>query len=369
MHILGRSFDYNMASEIKDPGKGNRNHVNVAIDLILKVGTLFLLVFLCYRILRPFLSILLWGLVIAIILFPLFQYLRAWFGNRKKITSLLIMVICLALLVLPSIWLVNQLVDGVRFLAGSFQEGNIHIPPPSETVQDWPLIGGWVYEKWLELSQNMGQSLKGFLPQIADWGQRLFGALANTGLGILQFAVSIIIAGIFLIFFEKGSDSGHRIFKKVVGERGDEFLHISLITIRNVAAGVLGVAVIQTSLMGVGLILANIPLAAVWIVVILIMTIAQIPVMIFNVFMVIYLFAFRDPLPAALWSVYFIVMGLTDNYLKPLIMGKGADVPMLVIFLGAIGGFMAFGFIGLFLGAIILSLAYKLYLTWIAAET
>jgi predicted PurR-regulated permease PerM len=121
--------------------------------------------------------------------------------------------------------------------------------------------------------------------------------------------------------------------------------------------------------MGMGLIIADIPLAAVWIVVILIMTIAQIPVLLFNIFMIIYLFAFRDPLPAVMWSLYFVIMGLIDNLLKPLIMGKGADVPMLVIFLGAIGGFIAFGFIGLFLGAILLSLAYKIYLTWVSLES
>ena len=278
------------------------------------------------------------------------------------------MVISLSILVLPSIWLVNQLVDGVRFLADAIVEGNIVIPEPSSNVEEWPVIGPWMYENWLQLSQNFGESVKGFLPQITTWGERILGAFANTGIGILQFAVSIIIAGIFLMFFEKGSESGRRLFSKMVGERGEEFLNISLKTIRNVAAGVLGVAIIQTTLMGMGLIFADIPLAAVWIIVILIMTIAQIPVLLFNIPMIIYLFAFRDPLPAALWSVYFILMGLIDNYLKPLIMGKGSDVPMLVIFLGAIGGFMAFGFIGLFLGAIILSLAFKLYVTWVNAD-
>ncbi len=357
-----------MAGTLKPNGKGNSNYVNVAIDLILKVGTFALVIYLCFRILKPFLSMLLWGLIIAIILFPFFHKVNGWFGKRNKISSLLVIIVALALLVFPSIWLVNQLVDGVKFLAGSFQEGNFQIPPPSASVEEWPLIGPWLYENWMALSRNLGESLKGFLPQIAAWGEKLFGALANTGLGILQFAVSIIIAGVFLIFFEKGSDSGKKIFSRVVGERGDEFLHISLVTIRNVAAGVLGVAVIQTSLMGVGLILADIPLAAVWIILILIMTIAQIPVLIFNIFMIIYLFAYRDPFPAVMWSLYFIVMGLIDNILKPLIMGKGSDVPMLVIFLGAIGGFMAFGFIGLFLGAILLSLAYKLYLTWVSLD-
>jgi predicted PurR-regulated permease PerM len=357
-----------MATKQSIPGNEGNRYVNIAIDLILKVGILVLMIFLCARILTPFLSILLWGLIIAIILFPIFERLNGWFGNRNKLTSMVLMLVSLSLLVLPSIWLVNQLVDGIRVLAGNFQEGDLKIPPPSEAVASWPLIGDWLYEKWYGLSQNLSQSLKGFLPQIAAWAERLFGALANTGLGILQFAVSIIIAGIFLMFVEMGSESGKKIFRKIVGERGDEFLHISLVTIRNVAVGVLGVAVIQTSLMGVGLIVANIPFAAVWIIVILIMSIAQIPLLVFNIFLVIYLFAYRDPLPAIFWTLFFVVIGLSDNFLKPMIMGKGGNVPMLIIFMGAIGGFAAFGFIGLFLGSIILSLAYKLYQTWVTVE-
>ena len=357
-----------MAGKLNMNEKQNSNYVQIAIDLILKIGSLFLVIFLCFKIINPFISILIWGLIIAIILFPIFQKINGWFGKRNKLSSLIITLFFLALLVLPSIWLVNQLIDGVKFLADNFQGGNLKFPVPPETVSEWPIIGGWLYENWLHLAENFGESVKGFLPQITAWGEKLFGALANTGLGILQFAVSIIIAGIFLVFFEKGSDSGKKIFEKIVGNRGEEFMKVSLVTIRNVAAGVLGVAIIQSALMGVGLILADIPLAAVWIILILIMAISQIPVLLFNIPMIIYLFAFKDPLPAALWSVYFLVMGLIDNLLKPLIMGKGTDVPMLVIFLGAIGGFIAFGFIGLFLGAIILSLAYKLYGTWIAHE-
>ncbi len=355
-----------MANKADAPGNGQPRYVEIAIDLILKVGTLALVVYLCFRILKPFLSMLIWGLIIAIIIFPLFSRLRQWLGNRNKLTSLLITLVALAILVLPSIWLVNQLVDGVKFLADSIQEGGVSIPAPSESVAEWPLIGNWLYEHWMGLSRNAGETLREFLPQIASWGEKMLGALASTGIGILQFAVSIIVAGIFLIFFEKGSESGRKIFQKVVGARGEEFMEVSLVTIRNVAAGVLGVAIIQTTLMGVGLIFSGIPLAAVWIVLILVMTIAQIPVLLFNIPLIIYLFAYFDPGPAVLWSLYFLVMGMMDNVLKPMIMGKGSDVPMLVIFLGALGGFAAFGFIGLFLGAILLSLAYKLYLTWVS---
>jgi len=349
-------------------GKDNNSYVKIAIDLILKVGTLFLVVYLCFRILKPFLGMLLWGLIIAIILFPVFKRIRHLLGDRNKISSILLTVIALSILVLPSIWLVDQLVEGVKFLAGNIQAGDLSIPPPSESVADWPVIGNWLYEHWLDLADNTGESLSGFLPQILTWGEKTLGTLANTGLGILHFAASIIISGIFLVFFEKGAETGKQIFRKVVGERGEEFLDISLLTIRNVATGVLGVAVIQTTLMGLGLILANVPLAAVWIVLILVMTIAQLPVLLFNIPLIIYLFAFMDPVPAVLWTLYFLVMGMLDNILKPLLMGKGSKVPMLVIFLGALGGFMAFGFIGLFLGSIVLSLAYKLYLTWVNTE-
>lgn len=357
-----------MAKTNEPDRKNQGNIVNTAIDLLLKVGILFLVIFLCFKIVKPFLSILLWGLIISIILFPLFQQMNRWLRNRFKLSSVLIIVVGLSLLIIPSIWLVNQVVDGVKYLADGILAGNILIPEPSDSVAEWPLIGQWLYDHWMQLSQNFGESITGFMPQIATWGERVLGALANTGIGVLQFAVSIIMAGIFLIFFQQGSESGRRIFKKLAGERGEEFLNISLVTIRNVAAGVLGVAVIQTTLMGVGFILSGIPLAAVWIIVILIMTIAQLPVLLFNIPLIIYLFAFRDPLPAVLWSLYFVVMGLSDNYLKPLIMGKGAAVPTLIIFLGAIGGFMAFGFIGLFLGAILLSLGYKLYITWVSLD-
>ena len=346
----------------------NNRHISIAIDLILKVGALFLVVFLCFKILQPFLGMLLWGLITAIILFPLFARLRNLLGKRSKLSSIILTLIALSILVLPSIWLVNQLVDGVKFLAGNIQGGDLSIPPPSESVADWPVIGSWLYEHWMNLSENMAESLKGFMPQIREWGERTLGTLANTGIGILQFAASIIIAGIFLVFFEKGNESAKRIFQKVVGERGEEFLEISLNTIRSVASGVLGVAIIQTTLMGVGLILADIPLAAVWIVLLLVMTIAQVPALLFNIPLIIYLFAYKEPLPAVLWTLYFLVMGMIDNILKPILMGKGSDVPMLIIFLGALGGFMAFGFIGLFLGSIVLSLAYKLYQTWISLE-
>jgi len=357
-----------MASNTKLSRENDNNYLRIAIDLVLKVGLLILVIYLCYRILSPFISIVVWGMIIAVILFPISNKLSSLLGNRHKLSSVLIMLIALLLLTLPSIWLVNEIVEGIKFLSESMQDENFTFPAPSESVAEWPLIGSWLYDKWMDLSQNLGESLERYLPQITVWGERVLGTLANTGMGILAFAGSIIIAGIFLIYFESGAESGKKLFRKIAGDQGDEFLNISVVTMRNVAVGVLGVAIIQTSLMGVGLILAQIPLAGLWILVILIMTIAQIPALLFSIPVIIYMFAFKDPLPAALWSVYLLVMGALDNILKPMFMGKGSTVPTIVIFLGAIGGFAAFGFIGLFLGAMLLSLAYRLYLAWVSSE-
>ena len=187
-------------------------------------------------------------------------------------------------------------------------------------------------------------------------------------MGILQFALSIIIAAVFLTYSEDAARSSKKLFIKLAGSRGEEFAAVSEQTVRNVATGVIGVALIQSTLIGVAMLIMELPLAGVWIIITLIFAIAQIPLLLVTIPVIIWCFAVKQPLPAVLWMLYLIVAGASDSYLKPLIMGKGASVPMLVIFLGALGGFIAFGFLGLFLGAIILSLGYKLYLTWLETE-
>ena len=357
-----------MSAKPKPSGTEENNYVKIAVDLILKLGALFLIIFLSIRIVLPFTGVLFWGLIIAIILFPFFTKLSGWLGNRNKLSSVILSAIILSILLLPSIWLVNQLIEGISILAEHIQDGKLDLTSPPESVADWPIIGNRLYAAWMDMSQNFGTSVKGFMPEIRVFVEKLLGALGSTGLGILQFALAIIISGIFLVFFEQGSETGKKLFNKLAGERGDEFLQTSLRTIRNVAAGVIGVAIIQSALIGVGLVLANVPLAAVWIILVLMMGVAQIPVMFFTIPLIIYLFAFMDPLPAVLWAIYFILMGMIDNILKPIIMGKGSGLPMLVTFIGAVGGFLAFGFIGLFVGAIILSLTYKLSITWLSNE-
>jgi predicted PurR-regulated permease PerM len=176
--------------------------------------------------------------------------------------------------------------------------------------------------------------------------------------------LSIIISGIMLARSEASEKSSANFASRLVGKGGDEIIAMIVLTIRNVAKGILGVAFIQFVLIGACLLLANVPLAGLWALLVLIFAIVQLPVGIIAIPIIIYLYSAREPLPATLWSVLILILAMLDNVLKPWLMGKGAPVPMLVIFLGAIGGMIMSGFLGLFTGAIVLSLGYKMAGIW-----
>lgn len=357
-----------MASENNGPRRDNNRILNTAVDLTIKIGLLLLIIFLCFRILTPFISILLWALVIAVILSPIYNRLVAWFGNRRKLSAVVIGIMGLAILLVPSYWLVDSLVIAIRELGDSMRAGSFDLPPPPESISEWPLIGGWLYDNWVELHDDLIESIRKYMPHLSNFGEKVLGYLAGTGLGILQFALSIIIAAVFLTYSNRAARGIERLFIKLAGESGPEYSKIAEQTMRNVAVGVIGVAIIQTSLFGTGMILAGLPLAGFWILITLILAIIQVPMFLVTIPMIIWSIATKDPFPAILWSVYFVLVGLVDNVLKPLIMGKGSTVPMLVIFLGALGGFIGYGFLGLFFGAFVISIGYKLYEAWLETD-
>ena len=187
-------------------------------------------------------------------------------------------------------------------------------------------------------------------------------------LPILQFALAIIIAGILLA--TKGTeDISKKILRRLVGERGDSIAQLAGDTVGNVTKGVLGVAVIQSLLIGIGFLLAGVPYAGLWAVLVFLLAVLQLPPTLLVIPIIIYLFSIMGTVPAVLWSIYLFLASISDNVLKPILLGKGAPVPMLVIFLGVVGGFMLSGFIGLFTGAIILSLGYRMFIFWLDEDS
>ena len=332
-------------------------------DIIIRLAALTLIVAWSLMIIFPFVSILLWAFILALALMPLQQKLSAAIGEKPKLAAFFIVLSGLIIIIVPGWLFLDSIIEGAKELKSSFDAGTLKVPPPSEDVKSWPLIGNAVYSAWSSASVSLEQTFIQYREQIIGYGTTLVKGLMSTMSGGLQMIASFIIAG-FLLVIPGVGESIRKFFRRLIGDRGDEFADVTVKTVGNVVKGVLGVAFIQAFIVGIGFLLAGVPFAGLWTLLVLMLAILQIPPTLVVIPVIIYLFSALSTWPAILWSVYLFLGGMSDNVLKPILLGKGAPVPMLVIFLGVIGGFMLSGFIGLFTGAIVVSIAYKMLVSW-----
>jgi predicted PurR-regulated permease PerM len=335
------------------------------VDSILRIVVLFGLIAWCIGIILPFIEPVIWGAIIAVALHPFFARVKHWMGNRNTLAGVLLTLLILVILLLPSVWVIKSLVEGIQSLVIQFRSQTLVIPPPDPSVAGWPLIGKPLSDIWLLASQSLESVIVTYREPLSKLGMTFLGPLGGFGKSLIMFFVSVIIAGVFLIKADASADFVRRLIRRLVGERSDEILPVTGATIKNVAKGILGVAFFQFVTAGIVFLLAHVPLAGLWAFAVLVFAIVQLPSAIVIIPVIIYLFSAKELLPAILWTIPLLLIALSDNVLKPLLMGKGSSVPMLVIFLGAIGGFIFSGLIGLFTGAIVLSAGYTLMMHWI----
>jgi len=342
----------------------NKDYVRRALEVSIHVGLLVLLTAACLLILRPFIPLVVWGIIIAIAVYPAYRRLRSWLGGRGTWAAVLCTLIFLGILIVPVALLTGTLIDGVRTLSTHVREGSLSIPPPPANVRTWPLVGQPLSKVWNMASTNLTGLLKDLTPQIRGLIPGLLHTSADIGLTVLQFVLSILVAGFLLARTSSGVAVTHLLANRLFGDRGPEFEDLAGSTIRSVTNGIIGVAVIQSVLAGIGFLVAGLPGAGLWTLIFLFAAVLQIGALVL-IPAVIYMFAIASATKAVIFLVWCIIVGLMDNVLKPLLLGRGVAVPIAVVFLGAIGGFIAMGIIGLFVGAIILSVGYKLFLAWL----
>ncbi|MGD9971700.1 MAG: AI-2E family transporter [Desulfatirhabdiaceae bacterium] len=335
------------------------------IDTIIRIAVLFLLIAWCIGIIRPFIETVIWGAILAVALHPFFCMLKRWLGNRDMLAAVMVTLLVLVFLLLPTALLVKSMVEGMQSFATHLRNQPFVIPPPDPSVAEWPLIGKRISEIWLLASQSIESAVTAYREPLLKLGMTIIGPLGGFGRGILMFCVSVIIAGAFLAKADTSAAFVRTLIHRLAGERSDEILPLIGATIRNVAKGILGVAFFQFLAAGTVFVLANIPFPGLLAFAVLVFAMLQLPSIIVILPVTFYLFSANDPLPSVMWTIVLLVIGLSDNVLKPLLIGKGSSVPMLVIFLGAIGGFIFSGLIGLFTGAIVLSSGYNLMMHWI----
>ena len=337
-----------------------------AIESAIRIALIFLLVLWCFNIVRPFLLLTLWGAILAVAVYPLFEKLQAALGGREKLSATLMTVIALAMLVTPTVMLSESAIENSQNLATAMREGTLHIPPPSAGVKDWPLIGDELYRVWSQASTNLSALLGNYTEQLKGVAKWVLGAAAGAGATVLKFIVSIIIAGVFLVYARSGQAAVQKISLRLMGDPlGQQFSGMAGATIRSVAQGVLGVAIIQSVLAGLGMLLAGVPYAGIWSMLVLFLAIIQLPTILVLGPIIVYVFSASTTGPAIAFMVWSLLVGVSDSFLKPMLLGRGLDTPMLVILLGAIGGMILSGIIGLFVGAVVLAVGYELFMLWL----
>jgi len=341
----------------------SENKSKQIFETILQLGLVFLILGFCFKLLLPFMMPILWAIILAIVLYPMFNFLQKKLNGRKSLASTIITLTILALIILPTVAFFNSVTATVVDLKTGVENGTIKVATPGQNIKDWPIIGDKAYNFLYALSTDMEKGLLEYKEQILEVSKALLAKAASSIASLLSIILSVIIAGVLMVS-TSAQDLASNFIKRISGNSGDEFLEISVSTVYQVVKGILGVAIIQTLIQAVGLFGCGVPFAGVLTVLCLMLSIIQVGPIIINLGVIAYLFSLDNTTAAILWTVFFVFSGLSDNVLKPLLLGKGAMVPMLIIFLGVIGGFMMSGFIGLFVGPIVFSIGYKLFVAW-----
>ncbi|UCE77036.1 MAG: AI-2E family transporter [Gammaproteobacteria bacterium] len=337
-------------------------------DTLIRLAIVAVLVVLCVRIFEPFLGLMLWALILAVALYPAHQWMVRRFAMRQGRAATLLVLISVLAVGVPGFMLGGSFASQVYDFHARFKNDEITIKKPDPAVAEWPLVGKKVYASWSQAAEDLPAYLAKIKPQLTETSKKLAAVAASTAGGVFKFLGSMIIAGIMLAYGKAGSQSMQRIMSRLAGpERGVRLHSLSTATIRSVATGVVGVAFIQALLLGVGFIWAGIPAAGVWALVVLLFGIAQLPAAIVTLPAIAYIWWTGDStMLNVVFSVYLIAAGLADNVLKPLLLGRGVDAPMPVILLGALGGMVSGGIVGLFIGAVVMAIGYQVFMDWVA---
>lgn len=347
-----------------EAGAKQRIQVNQPLEVAIQIGLAGLLVVSCLFILWPFVPLIMWGIIIAIASYPTFLKLEKLLKGRRALAATVWTLLLLVVLIVPLVLLAQSVMEGARPLAAKLRDGSLVVPPPPPSVEHWPIIGPTLARTWNAASNNLSDTLMKFAPQIKSAVPSILAASAGLASTVLQFFLSILLSGVLLANAQAAYNITRSLAIRLFGENGPQYQQLVGTTIRSVTFGVLGVALIQSAFAAVGFLVVGLPGAGVWSVLFLVAAVVQVG-MVVLVPAIIYVFAVASTTKAVIFLVWCIIVGLMDNILKPILLGRGAAVPMAVVFLGVIGGFMAMGIIGLFVGAIVLSVGYKLFLAWI----
>jgi predicted PurR-regulated permease PerM len=359
------------ARETRQPMTTDKDRAPVVgpltVDAAIRIGLLGLLLYWSLKVIGPFLSIALWSAILTVALYPLYDWFARQIGSRR-LAAAAITVLCLLIVVGPVTWLGMGLIGTVEFAVRGLDSNASLIPLPADSVKSWPLIGAQVHRLWALAATDMKAILVEVAPWLKPFGGRLLNFAGTAVLGLAQFIAAIIIAGFLYAPGPQLAQTLRGLFHRIFGERSEEMLKLAGSTIRNVSRGVVGIAVVQSFLAGLGFLAAGIPAAGFLTFIALVLGIIQIGPTILFVPIVLWSWTELDTAAAVMFTAYMVVVSLVDNVLRPLVFAHGLTTPMPIIFVGVVGGTIAYGISGLFLGPIVLAVAWALLVAWIEED-
>ena len=345
-----------------------QDFINWSVESALRIGLVFLIVYISYLIFKPFLLLMVWGAIIAIAFNPMYKKIKMKFKGKGALASGVLILGLILILAIPAFFFVETIFEDGEKIANNVKQGTFDIPPPPEHVKDWPVIGQPIYKFWNLSSTNITDAISQLGPVLKTIGKWLFSFVGSLAGSVVIFFMSLLISGVFLYNSEKAYKFTVSLSDKLVGNGGKHLVDNLIATVQSVVKGVIGVALIQSTLIGIGFWAADIPFAAGLTLFVFIFALVQLPPAIIVFPVIIYVFSADTLTVAIIFAIWQTLAGLSDNVLKPLLLGRGIETPMLVILIGTIGGMMLLGMVGLFVGAVVLALAYQIFTYWIKMD-
>lgn len=306
-----------------------------------------------------------WGTILAIGLYPAHKWLSRVLGNRSMLAASLLGIGGVGMILGPVTYLTINLVGDIKKLVVVISTGGWTQRSIPAWISEIPTIGSPISDLWESAKTDVGAVLEPLQPQIENIGKFLLGWGANTGLAALQMVIAMIVATAFILNAESLRTRIDLVLRRLIPRQAEQFLQLGTSTLQHVISGVIGVAAVQSGLIGVGLVLARIPWAGILTLACFVLSLLQVGPTLVVVPVLIYSWLTMNKAVALLLTIWLLPVGLIDNVLKPIWMARGLPVPLVVVLLGVIGGTLSNGLIGLFTGPVVLSLAYDLIKLWV----
>lgn len=346
----------------------NKSDEAKIVDLVVRLLFLGLFTYSAIIMVAPLAGLVIWAVILCVALYPLFDWLQRMLGGHKKLSATLIVLVGLVLTLGPIASAVSSAFDVGADLSGKVTSGDFKVPPVPDLLSGLPLVGSKIAETWALVENNLAAAVAKYGVQVLDFVGTVFGKAAGIGMSLLGLALSVVIMG---LLFSPGAQlaTGFQHFaNRVFAPRGGEFVIMAGATVRNVTKGVIGVSAIQAFAVWVLLAAFGIKSAATLALICMILSIIQLGPMIILIPIAIYAWSTDPGTATLLFTVFAVPVGIMDGFLRPIFISKGLQTPMLVILVGVIGGMMAYGLIGVFIGPVLLAVFYELFMLWLSSD-